>query len=145
MAGLLEIARVLCPAASVAFLILVSPGDSFGKLYRVYFKHVLPRLGTVISGVKGPYAYLPASVERFPQPDELLQRMRNAGFRMSPGRPILWNCRIVSREKTVGLANRVGADALVRPVETQTLRFRRCFNNSANLLRSSPVVSLIAM
>jgi demethylmenaquinone methyltransferase/2-methoxy-6-polyprenyl-1,4-benzoquinol methylase len=52
-----------------------------GKLYRVYFKHVLPKVGTFISGVKGPYAYLPASVERFPVPAEMLDRMRNAGFR----------------------------------------------------------------
>jgi demethylmenaquinone methyltransferase/2-methoxy-6-polyprenyl-1,4-benzoquinol methylase len=51
-----------------------------GKIYRVYFKHVLPKIGTLISGVRGPYAYLPASVERFPEPDEMLQRMKQAGF-----------------------------------------------------------------
>jgi demethylmenaquinone methyltransferase/2-methoxy-6-polyprenyl-1,4-benzoquinol methylase len=50
-------------------------------LYRVYFQHLLPALGTLISGVKGPYAYLPASVERFPEPEEMLERMRRAGFR----------------------------------------------------------------
>jgi demethylmenaquinone methyltransferase/2-methoxy-6-polyprenyl-1,4-benzoquinol methylase len=42
---------------------------------------VLPRIGTVISGVRGPYAYLPASVERFPQPQQMLERMRRQGFR----------------------------------------------------------------
>jgi demethylmenaquinone methyltransferase/2-methoxy-6-polyprenyl-1,4-benzoquinol methylase len=52
-----------------------------GKLYRFYFKRVLPRIGTVISGVRGPYAYLPASVERFPQPQQMLERMRRQGFR----------------------------------------------------------------
>ena len=52
-----------------------------GKLYRIYFKHVLPAIGTLISGVRGPYAYLPASVERFPAPEEMLDRMRRAGFR----------------------------------------------------------------
>jgi len=51
-----------------------------GKLYRVYLKHVLPKIGTLISGVKGPYAYLPASVERFPPPKEMLDRMRQGGF-----------------------------------------------------------------
>jgi demethylmenaquinone methyltransferase/2-methoxy-6-polyprenyl-1,4-benzoquinol methylase len=35
----------------------------------------------MISGNSGAYSYLPASVERFPQPPEMLQRMRNAGFR----------------------------------------------------------------
>jgi demethylmenaquinone methyltransferase/2-methoxy-6-polyprenyl-1,4-benzoquinol methylase len=34
----------------------------------------------MISGVRGPYAYLPASVERFPAPEEMLGRMRQAGF-----------------------------------------------------------------
>jgi demethylmenaquinone methyltransferase/2-methoxy-6-polyprenyl-1,4-benzoquinol methylase len=50
------------------------------ELYRVYFKRVLPAIGTVISGVHGPYKYLPASVERFPEPPEVLDRMRQAGF-----------------------------------------------------------------
>ena len=46
-----------------------------GHGYRVYFKHILPAIGTLLSGVRGPYAYLPASVERFPSPDEMLGRM----------------------------------------------------------------------
>ena len=57
------------------------PRGVLGKFYRIYFQHVLPVIGTLISGVKGPYAYLPASVERFPEPDEMLARMRGAGFR----------------------------------------------------------------
>ena len=51
-----------------------------GRVYRLYFRHVLPAIGTVISGVSGPYKYLPASVQRFPSPEEMLQRMRDAGF-----------------------------------------------------------------
>jgi demethylmenaquinone methyltransferase/2-methoxy-6-polyprenyl-1,4-benzoquinol methylase len=46
----------------------------------VYFKKILPKIGSLISGVQGPYSYLPASVERFPSPDEMLGRMKNAGF-----------------------------------------------------------------
>jgi demethylmenaquinone methyltransferase/2-methoxy-6-polyprenyl-1,4-benzoquinol methylase len=38
-------------------------------------------MGTLISGVKGPYDYLPTSVARFPAPDEMLQRIRQIGFR----------------------------------------------------------------
>jgi demethylmenaquinone methyltransferase/2-methoxy-6-polyprenyl-1,4-benzoquinol methylase len=52
-----------------------------GKLYDMYFKSVLPRIGRFISGTKSAYSYLPASVARFPAPPEILARMENAGFR----------------------------------------------------------------
>lgn len=79
-AGLREIARALRPGGECGILDFGEPNGAMGAIYRIYFKQVLPRLGTLISGVRGPYAYLPASVERFPPPEEMLQRMRNAGF-----------------------------------------------------------------
>jgi len=79
--GLAEIYRVLASEGEVGILDFGEPKGLIGKVYRVYFKHVLPRIGTLISGVRGPYAYLPASVQRFPSPEEMLGRMRDAGFR----------------------------------------------------------------
>jgi demethylmenaquinone methyltransferase/2-methoxy-6-polyprenyl-1,4-benzoquinol methylase len=86
-AGLTEIARVLRPGGECGILDFGEPGGMIGKLYRFYFRSVLPKVGTLISGVKGPYAYLPASVARFPEPSEMLNRLRQAGFREATWMP----------------------------------------------------------
>ena len=79
-AGLREIIRVLRAGGECGILDFGEPQGPLGSLYRIYFKQVLPRIGTIISGVSGPYAYLPASVERFPSPPQMLERMKAAGF-----------------------------------------------------------------
>jgi demethylmenaquinone methyltransferase/2-methoxy-6-polyprenyl-1,4-benzoquinol methylase len=84
-AGLREMVRILRPGGECGILDFGEPRGLLGKFYRVYFKHVLPAIG--ISGVQGPYKYLPASVERFPPPEEMLERMRGAGFREASWTP----------------------------------------------------------
>jgi demethylmenaquinone methyltransferase / 2-methoxy-6-polyprenyl-1,4-benzoquinol methylase len=86
-AGLREMVRLLRRGGECGILDFGEPRGLMGKLYRIYFKHVLPAVGTMLSGVRGPYAYLPASVERFPAPAEMLERMRCAGFREASWTP----------------------------------------------------------
>jgi len=80
-AGLEEFHRALKPGGEVGILDFNEPGGLLGKLYSLYFHHVLPAIGAVISGVSGPYTYLPTSVQRFPPPPEMLEIMKRAGFR----------------------------------------------------------------
>lgn len=101
-AGLLEIARVLRPGGECGILDFGEPKGMIGSLYRIYFKQVLPRVGSMISGVRGPYAYLPASVERFPPPDEMLMRMRKAGFAEASWTPYSFGIAGLYRGKKAG-------------------------------------------
>jgi demethylmenaquinone methyltransferase/2-methoxy-6-polyprenyl-1,4-benzoquinol methylase len=98
-AGLRELARLLRPGGECGILDFGEPRGLMGTLYRIYFKHVLPAVGTVVSGVKGPYVYLPASVERFPSPQQMLGRMRRAGFRDASWTPYTFGIAGVYRGK----------------------------------------------
>jgi demethylmenaquinone methyltransferase / 2-methoxy-6-polyprenyl-1,4-benzoquinol methylase len=86
-ASLAEILRVLKPGGECGILDFGEPEGWVGMVYRVYFRRVLPVIGTMLSGVRGPYAYLPASVERFPRPSEMIERMRQCGFREASWTP----------------------------------------------------------
>jgi demethylmenaquinone methyltransferase/2-methoxy-6-polyprenyl-1,4-benzoquinol methylase len=79
--GLLEIFRVLKPGGVAAILEFSEPrGKLFGNLYRFYFRHVLPRLGGLISGNGSAYTYLPNSVSKFPSPEALQGMFERAGY-----------------------------------------------------------------
>ena len=79
--GLGEMCRVLKRGGTLAILEFSTVRwPVFGPLFRSYFHHILPRLGTWISGVAGPYQYLPDSVSRFPDQESLAVAMREAGF-----------------------------------------------------------------
>ncbi len=79
-AGLREIARVLRPGGECGILDFSEPQGMVGVGYRFYFKYVLPTVGGAISGDRKAYEYLPRSVERFPAPAEMVERMKRAGF-----------------------------------------------------------------
>jgi demethylmenaquinone methyltransferase/2-methoxy-6-polyprenyl-1,4-benzoquinol methylase len=80
-AGLREVHRVLAPGARFVILEFSTPRSPvINAGYQLYFRHVLPVVGGLISGHRTAYAYLPKSVANFPVMEELARRMRAAGF-----------------------------------------------------------------
>ena len=80
-AGLVEILRVLRPGGRLVVLEFSHPeGRLFSSIYGAYSRVVMPRIGRLFSRVKGPYTYLPDSIEAFPCGEAFLEKVRNAGF-----------------------------------------------------------------
>ena len=79
--GLAELCRVVKPGGWVAVLEFSNPCNAiFRTVFGLYFRKVLPMLGGAISGSLSAYAYLPASVQKFPDQEQLALLMEQAGF-----------------------------------------------------------------
>ena len=80
-AGLREVSRVLRPGRRFVILEFTTPRVGLVRTgYHLYFHHMLPRIGGLISGNRAAYRYLPESVAHFPSAPALAERMRVAGF-----------------------------------------------------------------
>jgi len=79
--SLREMWRVLEPAGKTVILEFSLPRNSLLSAgYRIYFDHVLPRIGRMVSGHPRAYQYLPDSVGRFPVRDDFAKLLQQAGF-----------------------------------------------------------------
>jgi len=79
--GLAELRRVLKPGGWVAVLEFSRPANPVLRpLFGLYFTRVLPLMGGLISGSPSAYSYLPASVQKFPDQEQLSLLIEQAGF-----------------------------------------------------------------
>ena len=79
--GLKEINRVIKPDGRTVILEFSKPENAiFKHLYYFYFKRILPLIGKLISNNSIAYNYLPESVKSFPNGNDFLSIMKDAGF-----------------------------------------------------------------
>ncbi|HTW44819.1 MAG TPA: bifunctional demethylmenaquinone methyltransferase/2-methoxy-6-polyprenyl-1,4-benzoquinol methylase UbiE [Acidobacteriaceae bacterium] len=78
--GLREFHRVLKPGGELGILDFSEPSGLVGKLYAFYFRRILPAIGARLSGMGSAYSYLPASVQRFPPPQQMVRLMEDSGY-----------------------------------------------------------------
>ena len=99
--GYQEMARVLKPGGMLCVLELSTPTNPLIRwFYDLYTLHIIPWLGSLKSGDKSAYRYLPQSIAAVPQGDDMLQLMRNAGLHDTTfKRLMLGVCTIYTAEK----------------------------------------------
>ena len=79
--GLEEIHRVVKDDGTVNILEFSLPGRfPVKQVYSLYFNHLLPKIGQVVSKNASAYRYLPKSVQQFPKPSDFIQLMEEAGL-----------------------------------------------------------------
>lgn len=80
--GIREMARVLKKDGLLLILELSLPQNPLlTKVFLLYLKHILPRIGGLISGSQSSYAYLSSSIIAFPRKEEVLEFLRAEGLR----------------------------------------------------------------
>jgi demethylmenaquinone methyltransferase/2-methoxy-6-polyprenyl-1,4-benzoquinol methylase len=77
--GIAELARVVKPGGRVIVLEFGQPRNrAFSALYTFYNRHILPRVGGLLTGDRAAYTYLQTSAGRFPSGEEFVQLMRES-------------------------------------------------------------------
>ncbi len=87
--GIKEIFRVLSDKGVCIILEFSKPQKApFKQIFNFYFRHVLPKIGRIISKDASAYTYLPDSVSEFPSGSVFAQILKNAGFAVTQYYPV---------------------------------------------------------
>ncbi|MBL9015226.1 MAG: bifunctional demethylmenaquinone methyltransferase/2-methoxy-6-polyprenyl-1,4-benzoquinol methylase UbiE [Myxococcales bacterium] len=86
--GLRELARVVRPGGRICVLELGEPRKGvLGAAARFHTRHVVPRLGALLSGAR-EYRYLQTSIAAFPPAEEFAAQMQAAGLHVIEVTPL---------------------------------------------------------
>lgn len=98
-AAIREFHRVLRPGGRLIILEFSLPTNRVLRgMYNFYFRQILPRTATLISGDKtGAYKYLPESVSTFIGRDQMTGMMRDAGFQQVEQFPLTFGVCVCYR------------------------------------------------
>jgi demethylmenaquinone methyltransferase/2-methoxy-6-polyprenyl-1,4-benzoquinol methylase len=86
--GISDIYRVLKPNGMFVVLEFSKPSKfPIKQVYKLYFKYITPFVGKVFSKDNSAYTYLNESVNAFPDGEDFLKVLRNAGFKETKSIP----------------------------------------------------------
>jgi len=77
--ALVELRRIIRPGGRLGILEITTPRGPLRPFFRLWFDRIVPLLGKLLRGGSA-YTYLPASVRRFPGPEELSAQLERVGF-----------------------------------------------------------------
>ena len=79
--ALAEVVRIIRPGGRLLILEFAPPPNRLWRgLYLFFLKHIVPRLGALLTGSRDAYEYLHRSIRSFPPPPEIMNHLRRVGL-----------------------------------------------------------------